>query len=135
MVDKWKVFTSKANGGAGVLSDEGTVAIIGKAYIGKPKSICTDSLIPIGSFNTEIEAVNLQKYMTSKFLRFMIGILKVSQNLYQNVYQFVPLQNFTNKSDIDWNKSIAGIDKQLYKKYNLSEEEVEYIDNKIKDMD
>ena len=135
LVDKWKVFTSKANGAAGVLSDEGTVAIIGKAYIGKPKSICTDSLIPIGSFNTEIEAVNLQKYMTSKFLRFMIGILKVSQNIYQNVYQFVPLQDFTNKSDINWNNSIADIDKQLYKKYSLSEEEIKYIDNKIKDIE
>jgi hypothetical protein len=135
LLNKWKVFTSKANGGAGVLSDAGSVAVIGKAYIGKPLSICTDSLIPIGSFNTKTEAVNLQKYMTCKFLRFMIGILKVSQNLYQNVYQFVPLQDFTDKSDIDWTKSIKEIDLQLYRKYDLSAEEIDYIENKIKEME
>lgn len=135
LVDKWKVFTSKANGGAGVLSDDGVVAIIGKAYIGKPQSICTDSLIPIGSFNTEIEATNLQKYMTGKFLRFMVGILKVSQNLYQNVYQFVPLQDFTDESDIDWSKSIKEIDQQLYKKYELSEDEIAFIEEKVQPMD
>ena len=135
LVDKWKVFTSKANGGAGVLSDDTAVAIIGKAYIGKPQSICTDSLIPIGSFNTEIEANNLQKYMASKFLRFMVGILKVSQNISQNVYQFAPIQDFTDKSDIDWNKSIKEIDVQLYKKYDLSQDEIDFIEDKIKEMD
>ena len=135
LVDKWKVFTSKANGGAGVLSDDTAVAIIGKAYIGKPQSICTDSLIPIGSFNTEIEANNLQKYMASKFLRFMVGILKVSQNISQNVYQFAPIQDFTDKSDIDWNKSIKEIDVQLYKKYDLSQDEIDFIEDKIKEME
>lgn len=48
--------------------------------------------------------------MAGKFLRFMVGILKVSQNISQNVYQFVPIQDFTDKSDIDWNKSIKEID-------------------------
>jgi len=135
LLNKWKIFTSKANGGAGVLSDDKAVSILGKAYIGKPDSVCTDSLIPIGGFDTKIEAENLQKYMMSKFLRFMVGVLKVSQNLYQNVYQFVPLQDFTNNSDIDWSKSITEIDKQLYKKYGLSQDEIYYIENKIKEMD
>lgn len=67
-------------------------------------------MIPIESLNSEIEANNLQKYMAGKFLRFMVGILKVSQNISQNVYQFVPIQDFTDKSDIDWNKSIKEID-------------------------
>lgn len=135
LVNKWKVFTSKANGGAGLLSDVGEVAILGKSYIGKPQSACSDSLIPIGSFDTESEAENLQKYMTGKFLRFMVGVLKVSQNLVQNVYELVPLQNFTNYSDIDWNKSIAEIDKQLYRKYKLEQKEIDYIESKIKAMD
>ena len=85
IADKWKVFTSKGNGGAGILNSEKAVAIIGKAYIGKPQSVCTDSLIPIGCFDTIIEAVNRQTYMKTKCFRFMIGILKVSQNIYQNV--------------------------------------------------
>lgn len=134
LVDKWKVFTSKANGGAGFINDEKPVTILGKAYIGKPNQICSDSLIPLGPFDTKIEAFNLQKYMTGKFFRFMVGILKVSQNIYQNVYQFVPMQNFTDSSDIDWNKSIPEIDKQLYAKYNLTDEEINYIESKIKPM-
>ena len=73
--------------------------------------------------------------MTGKFLRFMVGILKVSQNLYQNVYQFVPLQDFTDESDIDWSKSIKEIDQQLYKKYELSEDEIAFIEEKVQPMD
>ena len=135
LVDKWKIFTSKGNGGAGVLGGEKPVAILGKSYIGTPNSACTDSLIPIGNFNTEIEAINLQKYMSTKFLRFMVGILKVSQNIYQNVYQFVPIQNFNQDSDINWECSIAEIDAQLYDKYNLTEEERKIIEKMIKPME
>ncbi len=134
VIDKYKVFTSKGNGGAGILSDDKPVAILGKAFVGCPKSVCTDSLIPIGSFDTKCEAENLQKYMSGKFFRFMVGILKVSQNVYQNVYQFVPLQDFTNTSDIDWSKSITEIDKQLYAKYQLANDEINYIEEKIKPM-
>lgn len=135
LADNWKIFTSKANGAAGLLSDEKPVSITGKPYIGKPHSVCTDSLIPIGNFNTEIEATNLYKYMYTKFFRFMVGILKTSQNITQIVYNFVPTQDFTDKSDIDWSKDIEDIDKQLYKKYNLSEDEINYIENKIKPME
>ena len=135
IADKWKVFTSKGNGGAGILNSEKAVAIIGKAYIGKPMSVCTDSLIPIGCFDSEEEATHLQKYMTTKFFRFMIGILKVSQNIYQNVYRFVPMQDFTANSGIDWASSISNIDQQLYKKYGFTPEEIELIESMIKPME
>lgn len=130
-----KVFTSKGNGGAGLLTDDKAVNIIGKSYVAGPNVACTDSMIPFGAFDNILEATNLQKYMMTKFLRFMVGILKVSQNLYQNVYQFVPLQNFTSESDIDWSKSIADIDKQLYAKYSLTPEEISFIESKVKSMD
>lgn len=135
IADKWKVFISKGNGGAGTLGDEKQVAILGKPYLGKAKSVCTDSLIPIGCFDTEAEALNLQKYIKTKFLRYIVGILKVSQNVSQNVYQFVPLQDFTDKSDIDWSKSVSEIDQKLYEKYNLSDEEITFIKSKIKPME
>ena len=134
VVDKWKVFTSKANGGAGTLGDGKAVNILGKSFIGKPQSVCTDSLLPFGKLDTQEEAIALQKYMSTKFLRFMVGILKTSQNLYQIVYQFVPLQDFTAQSDIDWTKSVAEIDQQLYKKYNLSADEIDFIEKMIKPM-
>ncbi|MDE6284792.1 MAG: Eco57I restriction-modification methylase domain-containing protein, partial [Bacilli bacterium] len=133
-LDSYKVFTSKGNGGAGLLTDGKPVSIIGKAFIGTPGMACTDSLIPFGKFDTLIEAENLQKYMRTKFMRFCVGVLKVSQNLYQNVYAFVPLQNFSKNSDIDWNKSIEEIDAQLYKKYNLSDDELAFIESMIKPM-
>ena len=135
IANKWKVFISKGNGGAGTLGDEKQVAILGKPYLGKAKSVCTDSLIPIGCFDTEAEALNLQKYIKTKFLRYIVGILKVSQNVYQNVYQFVPLQDFTEKSDIDWSKSVVEIDQQLYAKYSLNDEEISFIESMIKPME
>ena len=135
IMNSWKIFISKANGGAGLLTDDKQVCILGKAYLAEPKSVCTDSLIPIGCFQTKEEAENLCKYISTKFLRFMVGIVKSSQNLYQPVYKFVPLQDFSNKSDIDWNKDIHDIDKQLYKKYNLTESEIDYIENKIRELE
>ena len=135
LVDRWKVFSSKMNGAAGTLMDAKQVAIIGKAFIGEPKSICSGALITFGNFESETEAVNLKKYMETKFLRVMVGIMKSSRAIYQNVYKFVPIQDFTNNSDIDWSKTIHEIDLQLYKKYNLIEDEISYIESKIKEME
>ena len=65
----------------------------------------------------------------------MVSILKMSQNVTQIVYRYVPLQDFTDHSDIDWSVSVANIDKQLYKKYGLSEEEITFIENNVKEME
>ena len=134
LADSWKIFISKANGAAGLLSDNKAVSILGNPYLSRPKTVCTDSLIPIGSFKTSFEATALMSYIHTKFLRYLVGILKVSQNIYQNVYEFVPLQNFTQKSDIDWSKPVAEIDKQLYKKYKLDKKEIKLIESHIKEM-
>ena len=78
--------------------------------------------------------MNLQTYMLTKFLRYMVGLLKTSQNLYQNVYAFVPVQNFTYDSDINWLLPVKEIDELLFNKYNLSESEKELIRTSIKDI-
>lgn len=135
LAKRWKVFTSKMNGGAGTLLDDKVVAILGKTFVMEPNTVCSNTLIAIGNFNTKIEAENLDKYMSTKFFRFMLGIKKVSQVLTSNVYSFAPLQDFTDKSDIDWNKSIKEIDMQLYKKYNLSQDEIDFIEGIIKEME
>lgn len=126
----YKIFVSKSAGAPGK-----DLKIIGTAYVGEPHTACSDSLIPIGCFDNIIEAQNLQKYMTTRFLRFMVSILKMSQNVTQIVYRYVPLQDFTSSSDIDWSQSIADIDKQLYKKYNLSDEEINFIETNVKEME
>ena len=65
----------------------------------------------------------------------MVSILKVSQNVTQIVYKFVPLQDFTNKSDIDWEQNIDKIDAELYAKYNLTNDEIAFIESMIKPME
>ena len=109
--------------------------VIGEPYIGGLKSACTDSLIPIGKFDNLFEAESLQKYLKTKFLRYMVSLVKSSQNTTQIVYRFVPLQDFTPQSDIDWTQSIPEIDKQLYKKYGLDQKEIAFIEEKVKAMD
>lgn len=64
----------------------------------------------------------------------MLGTLKVTQHNSKDVWKFVPLQDFTNKSDIDWSKSISEIDRQLYSKYDLTTEEIGFIESMIKPM-
>ena len=103
--------------------------------MGAPQSACTDSLFPIGKFDTLEEAENLAKYMKTKFLRYMVSILKTSQNVTQIVYGFVPMQDFTASSDIYWSKTVEEIDQQLYVKYGLSPEEVEHIESMIKSVE
>ena len=126
---KYKVYISKSAG-----DPSKDMKVIGKPYIGEPNSCCTDSLFPVGKFDSLMEAQALQKYMKTKFLRYMVSILKVSQNVTQVVYQFVPLLDFTENSDINWNLSVKEIDTQLYKKYNLSNEEISYIESRIKEV-
>ncbi|MDE6679502.1 MAG: restriction endonuclease, partial [Ruminococcus sp.] len=126
----YKVFISKSAG-----NPKNDFKVIGRAFVGKPFSACSDSLISIGCFESEEEAINLSKYLSSKFLRFMVQILKSSQNVTQIVYGFVPMQNFTSESDIDWTKPIPEIDKILYKKYQLEQAEIDFIEKMIKPME
>ncbi|WP_341492468.1 Eco57I restriction-modification methylase domain-containing protein [Mesomycoplasma ovipneumoniae] len=127
--NSYKVFVSKSAGAPNI-----DKKVIGEPYIGGLKSACTDSLIPIGKFDNLFEAESLQKYLKTKFSRYMISLVKSSQNTTQIVYRFVPMQDFTQNSDIDWTKSIVEIDEQLFDKYNLSTEERQHIKKSIKDM-
>lgn len=65
----------------------------------------------------------------------MVSIKKKTQDNPRDVFQFVPLQDFTSSSDIDWTQSVADIDRQLYRKYGLSDEEVAFIEKMIKPME
>lgn len=127
-VGRWKVFIPYAYG-CGALGET-----IPSPILGSPIQICTETYLRIGSFKTEFEAESLLKYIKTKFFRVMVGILKTTQHS-TTTYRYVPLQNFTPQSDIDWNKSIAEIDQQLYKKYGLSEKEIAFIETKVRAME
>lgn len=75
------------------------------------------------------------KYLKTRFCRILIGVLKVTQDCPARVFAFVPLQDFTSNSDIDWAASIPNIDRQLYRKYGLTQEEIDFIEKHVKAME
>ena len=97
--------------------------------------MCTDSYLVIGPFNQKRECINSESYFRTKFLRFLLLQALVSMNISRGNFRFVPLQDFTSSSDIDWSVSIAEIDAQLYRKYGLSDEEIAFIEKMIKPME
>ena len=121
---------------AGEPDKEGRYRVITKSMkILGPKEVCTHSYFIVGKYNDAVTALNLLKYLKTMFVRFLILQSLSGINLSQNVLQFIPMQDFTNDSDIDWNKSIDEIDIQLYNKYHLLKNEREYIKQKIKPME
>jgi superfamily II DNA or RNA helicase len=127
--EKWKIFIPEANG-SGAIGEVFSTPLIGEPLIGH-----TDTFLTVGSFDNEIDAQNCLKYTKSKFTRTMLGILKITQHNSRSTWQKIPMQDFTPKSDIDWTKSISEIDQQLYKKYGLNDEEISFIETKVKAME
>lgn len=125
----YKIFVPKSNG-SGALGEVLSTPLIGEPLIGH-----TQSFISIGSLNSQIEAENLLKYIKTKFCRVLLGILKITQDNPVSTWAKVPLQDFTSSSDIDWSQSVAEIDAQLYKKYGLSQEEIDFIESNVREMD
>ena len=125
---KYKVILPKSNG-SGAIGEVLSTPLIGEPLIGY-----TQSFISIGALDTKNEAEALLKYVKSKFMRTMLGVLKVTQDNNKSVWKYVPLQDFTAHSDIDWSKSVAEIDQQLYRKYDLTADEIEFIETHVKEM-
>ena len=129
-LDKYKIFIPGANG-SGAIGEVLSTPLIGEPLIGY-----TQTFISFGAFDNREEAENLLKYIKTKFARAMLGTLKITQNnKTKEVWKNVPLQDFTSNSDIDWSQSIAELDAQLYRKYGLSQEEIDFIESKVKEME
>lgn len=126
---KYKVLVPKATG-SGKFGDA-----LSELTVVQPAVAFTQTYISIGTFDSKQEAVNLSKYLKSKFCRALLYVLKVTQDNLPAVWRFIPKQNFTNLSDIDWSKSIKNIDQQLYSKYGLSQEEIDFIETHVKEME
>lgn len=126
---KYKIFIPKSNG-SGAIGEVLSTPLIGEPLIGH-----TQSFISVGSLDFKNEAVALLKYVKTKFARTMLGTLKITQDNKKSTWANVPMQDFSGKSDIDWSRSIHEIDLQLYRKYNLSNEEIQFIESKIQSME
>ena len=129
-VSLFKVYISYAYGERGKFP----YFAIGKPFLGNPNTCCSETYLVINPSDSQIISINTMKYLRTKFLRFMVLLRKNTQHATSKVYSLVPLQDFTENSDIDWSKSMDVIDAQLYRKYNLSEDEIAFIDSMIKPM-
>ena len=128
-IDTYNVLLPEANG-SGAIGEVLSTPLVGTPLVGS-----TDTFISIGKFDNETEVNNCFKYVKSKFARTMLGVLKVTQHNPANTWKYVPLQDFTPDSDIDWSVSVPEIDQQLYRKYGLSEEEIQFIETNVKEME
>lgn len=125
----YKVLIPRANG-SGAFGET-----FSSPMVGEPMLIATDTFLQVGQFDNEYEANSLLKYIRTKFFRAMVGVKKVAVFNYKDAFTFVPIQDFSKKSDIDWSKTVSEIDQQLYKKYNLSDEEVKFIEENVQYME
>lgn len=120
--ENYKVIVAKVNG-AGTLGETLSTPVIGYPNVGH-----SATFLSIGNFTSEFEAQSVLKYITTKFARIMLGTLKVTQNNAREAWMNIPMQDFTKDSDINWECSISNIDQQLYSKYNLSCDEIKFIE-------
>jgi site-specific DNA-methyltransferase (adenine-specific) len=120
-VDKWKVYITQAYGMGETLPTQ----VLNVPFVGKPNSLCTETYILIGPYSTETECENVCSYIKTRFFRFMVAYKKNTQHATKGVYQFVPMQDFSKP----WT------DEELYMKYNLTKDEIAFIESMIKPME
>ena len=127
-LSKWKVLVTRVNG-SGMLGET-----LSNPLILAPNQAYTQTFIGIGAFDTEREAENCLKYVQTKLCRVMLGLLKVTQDNSRETWRFVPQQDFSLQSDINWNLPLPEIDRQLYAKYGLDEKEIAFIETHAREM-
>ena len=135
LLSKYKILMSKVTAEhAGEPDKKGQFKIISRTEIIGPNDVCTDSYLIVGASESKLVVENEYKYIQTRFLRFLLMLSVSSINLSSEKFQFIPLQDFTSNSDINWSRSISEIDTQLYAKYGLSEDEISFIESMIKPM-
>ena len=134
-LDTYKVVLARADGAAGTIGKPIPARVLGSLQLEVPHVGLTESFLSIGAFKSKIEARNALKYCKTRFTRILVGILKNTQDITPQKWRYVPLQDFTSASDIDWSGSVEEIDKQLYKKYKLTKAEIKFIETHVKAME
>ena len=131
LVNKYNVFTARSNNLGTELNDDNL-----NAFLGEPNTVCSETYIVVneGLDLDRDSCLNLCKYFRTKFVRYLHSLAKASQDATAKTFKYIPSQDFTNNSDIDWSKSIDEIDIQLYDKYKFTEDEKIYVNGLIKPM-
>ncbi|HAU1475601.1 TPA: restriction endonuclease [Legionella pneumophila] len=120
-VDEWKVYIAAGYGERGNYP----YRFLGKPFMGEPNSCCTQSYLLIGPFNNEQTCKNVMSYIRTKFFRFCIMLKKNTQHAMRDKYALVPMQDFSE----EWT------DDKLYKKYNITTDEIAFIDSMVRPME
>jgi site-specific DNA-methyltransferase (adenine-specific) len=121
LVDRFKVLIPRAGSG----SDAFPHSILGKPFVVEPESACTETYIVLGDYDTREECENLCSYVRTRFFRFLVLLIKSTQDAAARVYSFVPVQDLSQP----WT------DEKLYKKYKFSKEDIAFIESMIRPMD
>jgi site-specific DNA-methyltransferase (adenine-specific) len=125
LIDKWKVFTSKSSSEhAGQADKNGMRRVLSLTGVLPPGSVVTETYVILGAYDSESEARNCLSYVTTKFFRFLVATRTSAQDLPRVAYSFVPIQKVSRR----WT------DKDLYAKYDLSEDEIALIESTIRPM-
>lgn len=116
-IDQWKVLLVKAHGTSG----RDDVTILGEPLVAAPGSACTETYLVIGVCKSEAEARHLAAYMRTRFVRFLVSLRKITQNITRDSYRFVPL--------LPMNRSWT--DEDLYNRYGITSKQVAFIETLI----
>lgn len=126
IIDKWKVLSSYvAYDHAGNPGKDGKRKVFSKIEVAPPREICTETYLVIGAYESELEAQNLVRYMRTKFFRFLVAQFMYSHHLTKSAYEFVPILDMK----IEWD------DAKLADRYQLTDNEIDFIDSKIRASD
>ena len=126
LISKWKVIMSKTSAEhAGQADKDGKKRIVSRIEVLPPNSICSESYLLLGVFESEDEAICLKNYVRTKFFRFLLSTILLTQNIAKDKFIFIPQQDFNHK----WT------DEKLYAKYGLTDEEIAFIESMIRPME
>ena len=126
LIDKWKVMLSKASNDHGGQPDkEGKRRIFSRIEVMPPKTVCTESYLVVGNYNSEAEAKNMADFLRTNFCRFLVSTILLTQNITKGKFIFVPNLPMNEKWD----------DEKLFGKYELTLNEIEFISQLIRPMD
>lgn len=120
LIDKWKVLVPKAGSDGGQKIPD---VVLGKPWLAAPPSACTGSFLAIPA-DTEDAAKSIESYYVTKFFRFLVSLRKITQDAFSHMYMWVPVQTW----DREWK------DSDLYMKYKLTKDEIDYIESVIRPM-
>lgn len=120
-VNKFKVLEPYASPG----TDDYPHLVLSKPIVAGNETACTETYLVVGPFDDESTANNVSTYMKTRFFRFLLILLKSTQHITQKVYGFVPIQDFSKL----WT------DQELYQKYNITAEEIEFINSLVKPLE